>query len=46
MYPMNFTPKGMELGVGLLGRYVLELGSMVTEQESPEFCWAKNRSKV
>lgn len=37
----------MELGVGLLGRYVMELGTMVTEQETSEFCWEKkSRRKV
>lgn len=40
-------PEGMELGVGLLGRYVMELGAMVTEQETSEFCWEKkSRRKV
>lgn len=36
----------MELGVGLLGGYVMELGAMVTEQETSEFCWEKKRKKV
>lgn len=31
----------MKLGVGLLSRSVLELGTMVTEQETPEFWWGK-----
>lgn len=40
-------PEGMELGVGLLGGYVMELGAMVTEQETSEFCWEKkSRRKV
>lgn len=31
----------MQLGVGLLGRCVMDLGTMATEQETSEFCWER-----
>lgn len=37
MERLNFIPKDTELGVGLLSGSVLELGTVVTEQETSEF---------